>query len=76
VLATDALAKWILRRYEAQQPVLAVLEELRTVEQLRELVQAELAAGRLDNDDISLMVIRYVEPDRSSPGAALCGGGS
>ncbi len=64
ILATDALAKWLLQHYESGnlENILARLEQINSDEQFNQFVnQARREDVRLENDDVTLMLISIEE---------------
>ena len=64
ILTTDALAKWILEHYESGdlENILTRLEQINSDEQFNHFVnQARYEDVRLDNDDVTLMLISMEE---------------
>ncbi|MBK9260204.1 MAG: protein phosphatase 2C domain-containing protein [Polyangiaceae bacterium] len=64
ILATDALAKWLLQRHEAGMPVWNRISQIASEDELLQLVDQERDANRMENDDVTLLVVRMEkEPD-------------
>lgn len=64
ILATDALAKWLLQRHEAGKPMWNRISQIVSEDELLQLVDQERDANRMENDDITLLVVRMEkEPD-------------
>ncbi len=57
LLATDALSAWILRECEGGRPPWVALDGLSQGEPLNTLIAQERQAGRLRNDDVTLVSI-------------------
>jgi hypothetical protein len=62
-LATDALAKWILERCEAKEPPWERLHGLDS-EQLRSFANEQRESNRMDEDDVSLLVVELRRPPK------------
>ncbi|MEK6372016.1 MAG: protein phosphatase 2C domain-containing protein [Acidobacteriota bacterium] len=58
ILATDALAKWILGSQTAWRRLLTIASE----QELAELVESERATGRMVNDDVAIVIIDFSPP--------------
>jgi hypothetical protein len=60
-LATDALSKWLLTRYEQGAPVWATLASLDSHDKFEAFVSSarKEAVTPLDNDDVALVVLRF-----------------
>ena len=54
-LATDALGQWVLRRHEAGEDPFLELWGLESEQALTQLVERERTAGRMRNDDVTLL---------------------
>jgi hypothetical protein len=59
LLATDALASWLLAQAEAGRPAWAELEAVADADEFARRVEAWRAGHRLHNDDVTLLVIDY-----------------
>lgn len=65
-LATDALAKWILERCEAQDPPWRRLLKLDTNERLRAFADDLRESNQIEEDDVSLLVVRVGRADEAA----------
>lgn len=61
LLMTDALAKWFLQRVVVGEKPWRRLDDLADEDAFREFVFAEREAGRMENDDTTLMRVRWPE---------------
>ena len=59
LLLTDALAKWFLGRHVVGEKPWQRMLELRDESSFRQFVVEEREAGRIDNDDTTMMCIRW-----------------
>jgi hypothetical protein len=63
-LASDAAAAWLLRAWEAHDPLAAQLEEMlcdKRADELNELLTHQRQAGAMTNDDVALVRIEILE---------------
>lgn len=71
ILATDAFSKWMLTYYETKsdrwQEILKQILSLRTYDEFQKLVTDARYSGEIamEDDDVTLLVLRVVEGDRS-----------